>query len=197
MPPIAQALPVHPAARRGLLAGAALKNQRQSQHPARRRGILAARRRPPQPGRIQLPTGDLNRSRHPIPHISTFRDRIEQNLVWQHLRVGLTCRWYYAILRAGIEQHRKRPTTVDADIDNNETRLDRDWHDGFGTNGEIRGIFTFGWCSKPRHKSLGFGASRVANNQSRCDANQKPGGEDWLQCQRTSSAYGFPLKTGI
>src|SRR5712691_6392459 len=99
MPPIAQALPVHPAARRGLLAGAALKNQRQSQHPARRRGILAARRRPPQPGRIQLPTGDLNRSRHPIPHISTFRDRIEQNLVWQHLRVGLTCRWYKNIAR--------------------------------------------------------------------------------------------------
>ena len=81
MHPIAQALPVHPAARCGLLPRAPVKHQRQRQHPTRRGRVPAVSRRPPKPGRVQLPTGDLNRFRHPIPHIFSTRDRIVQNLV--------------------------------------------------------------------------------------------------------------------
>ena len=95
MHPIAQALPLHAAVRRRLLARAAVKNQRQSQHPPRCRGILAVSRCPSKPGRVQIATGDRNRFRHPIPHISAPRDRIEQHLVWQALRVGFLRRWYY------------------------------------------------------------------------------------------------------
>jgi hypothetical protein len=94
MHPIAQALPVHPAALRRLLPRAPVKHQRQGQHPARRRGILAIPRRPPKPGRIQFKTGDLNRSRHPIPHIYAPSDRIAQHQVWQEVRVAFLRRWY-------------------------------------------------------------------------------------------------------
>ena len=65
--PVAQALPIHPAGRRRRMSRAPFQDQRQRQHPPRRSGIRAASRRPAPPDRIDIPSGDLNRSRHPIP----------------------------------------------------------------------------------------------------------------------------------
>jgi len=95
--PVAQALPIHPAGRRRLMSRAPFQDQRQRQHPPRRRGIRAVSRRPAQPDRIKIASGDLNRSRHPIPQICPRDDRILQNLVLQPLRVAARRRWYNSI----------------------------------------------------------------------------------------------------